>query len=144
MLKRIGAGTVLLIFSILCTVAGLIIYGINATGDYYGDFNTNVIMAGAAGMLVVLLLLIAGRSQKMWTDFFYPLAGIIFTVAAVLFLSTRVESAAIILGSDLEAGNPLARLSLFQAFAGIGCFMAAMLLTGISGFFDQVKEAKSD
>ena len=61
-------------------------------------------------------------------------------LAAVTFVSYRVESAGIILGSDLEAGNAKAMGSLMQAFAGIGCFLAASVFTGVSAFFRPVKE----
>ena len=73
-------------------------------------------------------------------DIFYPVAAVLMAIAAVWFIGARVESAAIILGSELEAGNQIARNSLFLAFVGIGCYIAGMLLAGVAGFFNLQKQ----
>ena len=65
------------------------------------------------------------------------LAAVLLAWTAVTFLGNRVESAAIILGSELEAGNALAKKSIFMAFAGVGCFVLGMIFTGVAGFFEQ-------
>ena len=142
-MKKQGLGTVFLFLAVICGVAGMILYYINATAKYYDDFQITVIMWEIAGILVVIVNAFCERKWEYmkWTSLLYPLAGVLFAVTAVMFIGERVESAAIILGSNLESGNTLAKILLYQAFAGIGCFLAGMLLVGVAAFFNQERAA---
>lgn len=137
-----GVGTIFLAITIVLTVAGMILYGINAKGSYYHDFKMTVILLGTLGIgiIVAFIVLTHIKGEKNWMDIFYPAAGIVLMLAAIVFVSYRVESAGIILGSDLEAGNANAMNSLIQSFVGVGCFIAASIFSGISAFFRPVKE----
>lgn len=137
-----GVGTIFLIITIVLAAAGMILYGINAKGSYYHDFKMTVILLGilGIGIIVVFMIMTHMKGEKNWMDIFYPAAGIVLMLAAIIFVSYRVESAGIILGSDLEAGNANAMNSLIQSFVGIGCFIAASILSGVSAFFRPVKE----
>lgn len=145
-MKKQGLGTVFLLLAVICGAAGIILYYINATGKYYDDFQTTVVMWGLAGILAVAVNAFCERKwgDMQWTSLLYPLAGVVFAVAAITFIGGRVESAAIILGSNLESGNALAKTSLYQAFSGIGCFLAGMLFVGIAAFFNQEREAAKE
>lgn len=137
--KSVTLGNIFSVLSILTIVAGIVIYVINATGAYYHDFSMTVpVIAGIAIVLeIICLVLTKKKDEQYWIDVFYLLTGIVVMIAAVVYVGARVESAGIILGSALEAGNAAAYSSLYQAFAGIGCFVVAMLFEGVSGFLKQ-------
>lgn len=137
--KSITLGNVFSVLSILTSVVGIVIYVVNATGSYYHDFSMTVpiIATIAIALEIACMVLTKKKDELFWIDLFYPLAGIVVMIAAVVFIAARVESAGIILGSALEAGNAVAFNSLYQAFAGIGCFVVAMLFDGTSGFLKQ-------
>lgn len=135
-------GTVFWTLAVILALAGIVVYWLNTHGGYYSDFAPGIAVCGAAGaaVLIVLKVLAVKTGEKQWMDILYILAAVLLSWAAVSFLGDRVESAAIILGSSLEAGNVLAKQSLFTAFAGVGCFVLGMILTGVAGFFTQQKE----
>ena len=139
-----GTGTIFLILTIALAAAGMILYGLNSSGSYYHDFKMPVILLGILGIGIILVFIVLSRrrGEKNWMDIFYPAAGIVLMLGAIIFVSYRVESAGIILGSDLEAGNAKAMNSLIQAFVGIGCFIVASILSGVAAFFSPVKEQK--
>lgn len=139
---RPGIGVVFTGIALLLAAAGTILYSINASGSYYHDLHFTVILLGIGSifLLAVFTGIVQIKGEQLWTDIFYPAAGILLALAAIIFVSYRVESAGIILGSDLEAGNKEAMNSLIQSFIGSGCFLAASVMTGISSFFRQVKE----
>ncbi len=141
--KKLTAGNIFSIISMIAGVAGIIIYCINAFGSYYHDFGMQVPTVIAVAIVIELaaFFLTKKNDEKYVYDILYVVSGIVFMVAVIIFLGDRVESAGIILGSDLEAGNALASNSLYQSFAGIGCLIAAMILEGISGFMKQNPEA---
>lgn len=141
-MKKQGLGTLFLVLAIVLSVAGVVLYWINTHGGYYSDFTGNIIVCAVLGIvvLVVIKVLAVVRGEKQWMDILYILAAVLLSWTAVSFLGDRVESAAIILGSSLEAGNALAKQSLFTAFAGVGCFILGMIMTGVAGFFSQQKD----
>ncbi len=136
---KLTLGNLFTILSVIVGIVGIVIYGINASGSYYHDFGMTVpLIAGLAlAIEVIALVLTKTRDEKYAFDILYVAAGVILMIAVVQFTGARVESAGIILGSDLEGGNALASASLYQAFAGIGCMVGAIVLEGISGFFKQ-------
>ena len=140
-MKKFTLGNIFTCLSVLAAVVGLILYAVNASGSYYHDFGVKVPLVIVAGIIVEIagLLLIKKFDEKYVFDIFFIAAGALIMLAVVFFAAARVESAGIILGSSLEAGNDLAYSSLYQAFAGIGCLVAAMLLEGVAGFMKQNK-----
>lgn len=140
-MKKQGLGTVFSVLAVVLALAGIVIYWMNTHGGYYSDFTPSIIGYAAAGIVVLIGLKVLAevKGERQWMDILYILASVLLAWAAVSFLGDRVESAAVILGSDLEEGNVLARQSLFMAFAGTGCFILGMLLTGAAGFFSQQK-----
>lgn len=141
-MKRIGLGLVFTALSVASAIAGVVLYIVNSTGSYYDDFRVLNVVVPLIGIVLAICPTIAAYTigEKQWTDVFYVLSSVVLAVAAVWFVAARVESAGIILGSRLEAGNQLAKDSLVQAFVGIGCFIASMLFVGVSGFFLQRKQ----
>lgn len=145
-MKKITGGTVFSSLAFLLSIAGVIVYCVNASGSYYNDLRATVIFLGiiSAVLIAGFQVMVRMMGEKKWMDLYYLVAAIVLAITVILYASVRVESAAVILGSDLEAGNMLAYSSLMLAFVGIGCFVLAMFFVGISGFFAQVKETKTE
>lgn len=141
-MKKQGLGTVFWTVAVILALAGIVIYWINTHGGYYSDFSPKVVVLALLGVMVLVFLKVLAVTvgEKQWMDSLYILAAIFLSCAAVSFLGDRVESAAVILGSSPEEGNILAKQSLFASFAGVGCFVLGMILTGVAGFFNQQKE----
>lgn len=135
-MKRQIAANVVFVLALVAAVAGIVIYWINTHGGYYSDFTASIVAIAVAGIVVLLAIKALDNGGKRWVDILYPAAGVLLTIAAVRFLADRVESAAIILASDLEAGNALARPSIYTAFAGVICLVLAMILTGVYGMLN--------
>lgn len=139
-MKRQVAANVTFVLALVLAIAGIVIYWINTHGGYYSDFTASIVVIAVAG--IVVLAAIKALGDKKWVDVLYPAAGVLLTIAAVRFLADRVESAAIILASDLEAGNALAKPSIYTAFAGVICLVLAMVMTGVYSILnDQTKAA---
>ncbi len=141
-MKKKGLGIVFMAIASLFAIAGCVIYWINTHGAYYKDFNPTIILLAVLGIFAIIVLNIwsIAREEQIWMDLFYILAAVLFAYAGVSLLGDRVESAAIILGSDLEAGNKIALQSLYMSFVGVGCFIFGMIMTGVAGFFDKQKD----
>lgn len=139
---RIALGAVLLDAGLVFAVIALVIYIVNATGSYYGDFAFTVPVLSVAGMaaMVLIKVLTVQLGNHWYIDVLYPVAAVLMVASAMVLIKARAESAAVILASRLESGNQTAMMSLMTAFVAIGCFIVAMLLVGISGCFQQRKE----
>ena len=140
-MKKFTVGNIFTALSVILAIAGLIIYSVNASGSYYHDFSARVPLIAVVGIVVEIvgLFLMKKFDERYAFDVFFVVSGVVLMIAAMFFIAARVESAGIILGSSLEAGNDVAYSSLYQAFAGIGCFVIAMLLEGIAGLMKQNK-----
>lgn len=145
-MKKTWLGTIFFALAVVFAVAGTVIYCINSTGSYYDDFTGRIVLVAVVGiaLLIGLKIMSYKNVSLLWTDVLYVASAVIIAVAAVMFLSARVESAAVVLGSQLAAGDALAKQSVYTAFAGIGCYMAGMVFIGISGFFNQEKKEENE
>ena len=133
------AGKIFVLATLILAAAGLVIYCLNASGSYYSDFNYRVVLASGAAIVLIVIQQVLYRKlgDQLWLDALYPAVSVLLAVAAVIFIGARVESAAMILASELEAGNANASSALLQSFIGIGCFIAGILVCGIAGCFRQ-------
>lgn len=140
--RKPGAGMIFMILALAATVGGLVLYYMNATGAYYHDFKGRIPVLSVICLILEVLVLVVAKvkGETVWLDFCYPVLAVLLVAAAMTLLGSRVESAGVILGSDLEASNAMAMPALMQSFQSIGCYFAAMLLTGISGFTGQNKK----
>lgn len=142
-MKKITIGNVFYLIAAICTLIGSVIYYQNANGTYYHDFKWSTMLLGLGCLAAEIIgfICIQISKEKRWTDVIYPICTVLLGFEAVTFIGARVESAGIILGSDLEAGNALASQSLTMAFVGIGFFAGALLILGIAGCMRQTKTA---
>lgn len=142
-MKKLATGNLVFALAAICTLAATVIYYVNASGSYYHDFNTTTLAIGILCLAaeIIGLILIRRTGEQQWTDLVYPVCTCLLGYEAIRYLGARVESAGIILGSELEDGNAAASAALNLSFTGIGLFVAAMLLVGIAGFFRQTRDA---
>ncbi|OZG62752.1 hypothetical protein BLEM_0669 [Bifidobacterium lemurum] len=144
--KKIGVGNILLALSALFALAGTVVYVINATGSYYGDFALLVPVLGVVTVVFIAapIVLEAVMGNRQWIDAIYPIAGVLGIVTMVQYIAARAESVALILGSSLEAGNVAAHQALYTAFAGIACYLLAVVAVCAAGFFNRVAPASAE
>lgn len=143
MSKKNACGLVLRVLAVCLTVAGLVIYVMNANGSYYGDFSMQIPMLSAACLAVeaAIIGLYVTRKDSVVIDLLFPVVCVLLACVVVSYVGVRVESAGMILGSDLESGNAEAMPALMQAFTSIGCYLVAMVVAGVSGAFAPAKAA---
>ncbi|MBW6471772.1 MAG: hypothetical protein K0B14_01505 [Anaerolineaceae bacterium] len=140
--KNQSTGFYLSIASIIIALIALLIYTLNGKSTYYNDYNSTILNYTliAVGVEIVFLVLVLTIGEKRWLDIFYVVPPILFGIAAVTFISFRVQSAGIILGSELEKGNVAASNALMQAFIGIGLYFLAMITSFVKSFKAQLKQ----
>jgi chromate transport protein ChrA len=135
-LKKLSAGFYFSLATIVIALIALFVYVRNGNGAYYNDFSAKIVILTVAAIVAEIVLIISARliGERRWLDVVYLIAPILLGLSAVAFISIRVESAGIILGSDLEKGNVAASNALSQAFIGTGLYLVAMT-TGVTRSF---------
>jgi len=130
------------IATIIIALIALFIYIQNGNNAYYNDYNPEIVILTiiAIAVEIIFIVLVQTIGEKRWLDFVYLISPILLGISAIAFISLRVKSAGIILGSDLEKGNVAASNALTQAFIGIGLYLIAMIISSIKSFFSQLKQ----
>ena len=130
-IKKQAAGFYLMLLALILGTAGIVFY---------------VISWGVVGCLVagvvLEILFVAGqeKSPEMPVlDILPILAGVLLMAGFVFFVRLRVNSIATILSFERNA-QTMADLS--SAIIGMGCTLAAVIMTIISSFFRTVREEK--
>ncbi|GFP77545.1 hypothetical protein [Clostridium fungisolvens] len=139
--KRQKAGFYISIMTIILALIGMFIYISNGHTAYYNDFNSRVIILTAIAVAVEIILIVMVQSigEKQWLDISYLIVSVLLGITTMVFVSYRVESAAIIMGSSLEKGNIAAINALKQALIGVGFYFLAMISSLVGSFFSQKK-----
>lgn len=109
-------------------------------GTWPKTYTGMLLSAVAVAIEIVHLVLTILMGEKRWLDILHIVPPVLLGYTMVGFLSARVASAGLILGSSLEAGNVTAHNALYQAFLGIGLYLAAIILSIVRSFMTQVKE----
>jgi hypothetical protein len=140
-LRKQSIGSFLSIITIILSLIGMAIYISNGNSNYYHDFNSRVVILSVVAMAieVVLMVMVRAVGEKQWLDVIYIAVPVLLAVAMITFLSSRIESAGIILGSSLEQGNMEAIRALTQAFIGIGVYLLAIIACMTGSFFSQLR-----
>jgi hypothetical protein len=140
-LKKQSTGFFFSIVTIIVALIALLVYVKNGFNPYYNDFNSKIVILTIVAIVaeIIFIVLVETIGEKRWLDIMYLIPPILLGISAVAFISIRVESAGIILGSELEKGNALASNALLQAFIGIGLYLVAMITSFIKSFHSQLK-----
>ena len=137
-IKKQAAGFYLMLLALILGTAGIVFYVINCNTAYFSNLG---ISWGVVGCLVAGVF-VAGqeKSPEMPVlDILPILAGVLLMAGFVFFVRLRVNSIATILSFERNA-QTMADLS--SAIIGMGCTLAAVIMTIISSFFRTVREEK--
>lgn len=130
-IKKQAAGFYLTLLAMILGTAGVVFYVINCNTAYFSNLG---ISWGVVGCLV------AGQEKSPELpvlDILPVLAGVLLMAGFVFFVRLRVNSIATILSFERNA-QTMADLS--SAIIGMGCVLAAVIMTIISSFFRTVRE----
>ena len=125
-IKKQAAGFYLMLLALILGTAGIVFYVINCNTAYFSNLG---ISWGVVGCLVAGVVL----------EILPILAGVLLMAGFVFFVRLRVNSIATILSFERNA-QTMADLS--SAIIGMGCTLAAVIMTIISSFFRTVREEK--
>jgi membrane-associated HD superfamily phosphohydrolase len=141
-LKNQKAGFYTSVATMILAMIAMFIYIANGNTAYYNDFNSRVVILTVIAIAVEIALIVVARTvgEKQWLDIAYVIVPVLLGICAMTFISYRIESAGIILGSDLENGNTAAINALNQAFMGIALYILAMISKLVGSFFGQIKD----
>lgn len=140
MTNKKSAGFFLTALAAVAAIVALAAYLVNTGTAYFGNLGVNPAVAGCVGAAIVLelVLLVAGsKGQKNWMDILPVASSVLLIVAAVNFVSVRVNGIAAIITFENNAQN---MADLTSALVGIIACVIAAVISILSSFFDVVKE----
>ena len=140
--KKMGAGLVLSVITVLVTVAGLVLYMMNCKTNYFvkttGTDNTIVACLAAAAILEIVMI---AASMKMGAkpvlDILPVACGVLTAYALIQFISSRIAAIGSIMTFENNAQN---MADLKGAIIGMIVCAVALIFTIISSFFKVVKD----
>lgn len=139
--KRMGAGLVLNVITILVTAAGLFLYMQNCKTNYFSNMGVNSTVAGCLAASLILEILMVVLSMKMGSKPIFdiiPVACSVMTaLAAIQFIGSRIAGAASIMTFENNAEN---MADLNGAITAMAVCVAALVCVMITSFFKVVKE----
>ena len=132
--KKMGAGLVLSVITVLVTVAGLVLYMMNCKTNYFvkttGTDNTIV-----ACLAVATILEIVGAKPVL--DIIPVACGVLTAYALIAFVGSRIAAIGSIMTFENNAQN---MADLKGAIIGMIVCAVALIFTIISSFFKVVKD----
>ena len=138
-IKKQAAGFYLMLLALILGTAGIVFYVINCNTAYFSNLGISWGVVGCLVAGVVLEILFVAGQEKPVLDILPILAGVLLMAGFVFFVRLRVNSIATILSFERNA-QTMADLS--SAIIGMGCTLAAVIMTIISSFFRTVREEK--
>lgn len=139
--KKMGAGLILNVITIVVTAAALILYMQNCKTNYFSNMGVNHTVVGCLAVSVVLEILMIVLSMKMGAkpilDAFPVACGIMTALASIQFIGSRIAGAASIMTFENNAEN---MADLTGAIRAMVLCVAALVCVMITSFFKVVKE----
>ena len=139
--KKMGAGLVLSVITVLVTVAGLVLYMMNCKTNYFinsGVNNAVVACLAAAAILEIVMIAASMRMRaKPVLDILPVACGVLTAYALIQFISSRIAAIGSIMTFENNAQN---MADLKGAIIGMIVCAAALICTIISSFFKVVKD----
>lgn len=125
----------------LLMLIGTIMLANNCNMPYYKDYNAIVPLLGSLAVIVAVAILVLKQFVKIpHLEALWIVVILLIGMALMIMISMRVESAAIILGSELEAGNELAQSAMSNFIAGAIITIVSIVAAIVASFFDVTKE----
>ena len=139
--KKMGAGLVLSIITVLVTVAGLVLYMMNCKTNYFvkttGTDNTIVACLVAAILEIVMIIASVKMGAKPVLDIIPVACGVLTAYALIAFVGSRIAAIGSIMTFENNAQN---MADLKGAIIGMIVCAVALIFTIISSFFKVVKD----
>lgn len=139
--RKIGAGMILNVITILVTGIGLMLYMQNCKTNYFSNMGVNNTVVGCLAASVILEILMIVLSMKMGAKPIFdviPVAcGVMTALAAIQFIGSRIAGAASIMTFENNAEN---MADLTGAIRAMAVCVAALVCVMITSFFKVVKE----
>ena len=133
--KKMGAGLVLSVITVLVTVAGLVLYMMNCKTNYFvkttGTDNTIVACLAVAAILEIVM------GAKPVLDIIPVACGVLTAYALIAFVGSRIAAIGSIMTFENNAQN---MADLKGAIIGMIVCAVALIFTIISSFFKVVKD----
>ncbi|MFR5059167.1 hypothetical protein [Faecalimonas umbilicata] len=141
-IKKQAAGFYLMLLALILGTAGIVFYVINCNTAYFSNLGISWGVVGClvAGVVLEILFVRTGKvAGNAGTGYSSDSGGVLLMAGFVFFVRLRVNSIATILSFERNA-QTMADLS--SAIIGMGCTLAAVIMTIISSFFRTVREEK--
>ena len=139
--KKMGAGLVLSVITVLVTVAGLVLYMMNCKTNYFvkttGTDNTIVACLVAAILEIVMIIVSVKMGAKPVLDIIPVACGVLTAYALIAFVGSRIAAIGSIMTFENNAQN---MADLKGAIIGMIVCAVALIFTIISSFFKVVKD----
>lgn len=139
--RKMGAGMILNVITILVTAVGLMLYMQNCKTNYFSNMGVNNTVVGCLAASVILEILMIVLSMKMGAKPIFdviPVAcGVMTALAAIQFIGSRIAGAASIMTFENNAEN---MADLTGAIRAMAVCVAALVCVMITSFFKVVKE----
>jgi len=140
-LKKQSVGFYLAAATAVFAAVGLVCYLINCNTDYFGNLGVSMyqVVFLAAGCVLELVYIIGYEKSgnDVWLGFLPMIAGVLFTAALVLFLTSRVAGIASIMTFE---NNAQTMADMKSAVTGMVFCLLAILFNILASFFRVVKE----
>lgn len=125
----------------LLMLIGTIMLATNCNMTYFRDYNAIVPLLGSLAVIVTVSLLVLKQFVKIpHLETLWIVVILLIGIALMIMISMRVEAMAIILGSELEAGNEIAQSAMSNFIAGAIITIISIVATIVASFFDVTKE----
>ena len=139
--KKMGAGLVLSVITVLVTVAGLVLYMMNCKTNYFvkttGTDNTIVACLAVAAILEIVMIIVVKMGAKPVLDIIPVACGVLTAYALIAFVGSRIAAIGSIMTFENNAQN---MADLKGAIIGMIVCAVALIFTIISSFFKVVKD----
>ena len=138
--------------AVIMALVSVIVYGVNTTSEYYVTSGSATISGLVVAFTILAMVLIIGRvvlaemfgGNKLfgYVTAFMILAACVFLASAFFaYVGERVYDIAIVLASDLEAGNQAATDAVMQTIAGFVLYGITLIISVVSAFFAVKKDS---
>lgn len=139
--KKMGAGLILNVITVVVTAAALMLYMQNYKTNYFSNMGVNNTVVGCLAASVVLEILMIVLSMKMGAkpvlDVIPVACGVMTALAAIQFIGSRIAGAASIMTFENNAEN---MADLTGAIRAMAVCVAALVCVMLTSFFKVVKE----
>ena len=140
------------IVAVILALVSVIIYGVNTTSEYYVSSGSATVSGLVVAFTILSMVLVIGRVvlaemfaesklMKHVTAAMLLVACVFLASAFFAYVGERVYDIAVVLASDLEAGNQAAMDAVMQTISGFVLYGITLIAVIVSAFFSVKKDS---